>query len=195
MGLKAERKDILTLWSSLKGNNGGDKSYRFALISGHFLSTVLTVLNVHNCSSHTSKYIESIESQNLKHPFITHVFCDFLLHSFLLFYSLFQNKLDFSPGSSVQGNPLESGPGIRHLFCWLRGKNIHGGEQWETKSSTAVLSRVISIPSKPFLLISSLHGWKCVPRPHWGMACWGLALFKQKFHQECGHHSDLQTSS
>lgn len=84
---------------------------------------VLMVLNVRNRLSQTSKYTESIESQNQKHPFTTHVFCDFLLHSFLLFYSLFQNKLDFSPGSSVQRNSLESGPGIRYLFCWLRGKH------------------------------------------------------------------------
>lgn len=146
MGLKAERKDILTLWSSLKGNNSGDKSYRFALISGHFLSTVLMVLNVHNRSSQTSKYTESIESQNQKHPFITHVFCDFLLHSFLLFYSLFQNKLDFSPGSSVQGNPLESGPGIRYLFCWLRGKTY-----MEENSERQSPRQRCSLGSFPFL--------------------------------------------
>lgn len=34
----------------------------------------------------------------------------------------------------------------------------------ETKTSTAALSRVISIPPKPFLLIGPLHGWKCAPR-------------------------------
>lgn len=44
-------------------------------------------------------------------------------------------------------------------------KKIHGRE---TKTSAAVLSRVISIPSKPFLLIGPLHGWKCAPRPHKG---------------------------
>lgn len=33
----------------------------------------------------------------------------------------------------------------------------------ETKTSAAVLSRVISILSKPFLLIGPLHGWRCAP--------------------------------
>ncbi len=35
------------------------------------------------------------------------------------FFPLFQNKLDFSPGSSVQGNPLEKGPGSGEISLLL----------------------------------------------------------------------------
>lgn len=47
----------------------------------------------------------------------------------LSFFPLFQNKLDFSPGSSVLWNPLETGPGSGELsLSGCREKKIHGGE-------------------------------------------------------------------
>lgn len=130
------------------------------------------VHRVHSSLSQTSKYAVS------QCPFIFNVFSGLkgnshcsLYISPSSFFPLFQNKLDFSPGSSVQGNPLEKGPGSGEISLLLVEEEKYMEENGrETKTSAAVLSRVISIPSKPFLLIGPLHGWKCAPRPHWGTA-------------------------
>lgn len=95
-----------------------------------------------NGSSCSQRFISNIQIRGITEcPFISNVFwwsqrkTPTALFTFLpgLSFPLFQNKLDFSPGSSVQGNPLEKGPGSgRYLFCWLRGikkkEKIHGGE-------------------------------------------------------------------
>lgn len=51
--------------------------------------------------------------------------------SLRLSFPLLQNKLDFSSGSSVQGNPFEKGLGRGEISLLLDGKkkkNAHGGE-------------------------------------------------------------------
>lgn len=149
-------------------------------MSGHFLLMVLMVPYVHSSSS--------------QHPNIqSHIvafYYEYLQWTALLslhfsLSSLFQNQFGFSPGSSYQGNPSERGPSSGDISSVVWS----GGYVWETKTLAPALSRVISIPSKPFLLIGLLHGWGCTQRPQWGMAWWGLALFKSEFRQGRGHHS------
>lgn len=150
---------------------------------------VLMIPYVHSGSSQTSKHTEPYSGLSLLIFTVDRVA---LRHFSLL--SLFQNELKFSPGSSYQGNPSEQGPrsGDISFVGWLGGGGwgLHMEENvWETKTLAPALSRVISIPSKPFLLIGPLHGWGCTQRPQRGMAWWGLALFKSEFKHGCGHHS------
>lgn len=100
-------------------------------MSEHFFVMVLMVRHDHSSSSRTSKYtvsqsvllliMFSLDSKETPIALFTFLPC--------LFFPLFQNKLDFSPGSSVQGNPLEKGPGCGEISLLLvEGKKIHGGE-------------------------------------------------------------------
>lgn len=101
------------------------------------------VLSIHSGSSQRSRHRIPLLIYSLASS----------LHSSPLFYPQFQNKLDFSPGNSVQGTPLEkeAGRGETALLLVERGKKTYIEEnRWETKASAVALSGVISIPLKQF---------------------------------------------
>lgn len=141
-----------------------------------------------NGSSCSQRFISNIQIRGITEcPFIRNVFwwsqrkTPTALFTFLpgLSFPLFQNKLDFSPGSSVQGNPLEKGPGSGEISLLLvEGNKKKRKNTWRRMGERQRPLQRCSPGSFPFC--QSRSSWLAPftaggVRPTGGTAWWGIS--------------------